>query len=102
MKYVLSEYSSLTTLDIKSSSIISTPFNTNVASPQGDGLSRCLFIIYLEKALLTLRDWVDNNHVTDEHSYTVRSKSTIPDECIYANDADLINDCAENKNNSCS
>ena len=37
------------TLDIKSSSNISNPFNTNIGSPQGDGLSGCLLIIYLEK-----------------------------------------------------
>ena len=86
-----------TTLDIKPSSSISNPFDTNVGSPQGDNLSGCLFIIYLEKALRTLRDWVANNHVTDEHSYAVRSKSTLPDECIYADDTDLINDCAEKK-----
>ena len=37
------------TLDIKSSSNISNPFNTNIGSPQCDGLSGCLLIIYLEK-----------------------------------------------------
>ena len=44
-----------TTLDIKSSSNISNLFDTNVGSTQGDGLSGCLFIIYLEKAVRTLR-----------------------------------------------
>ena len=75
-----------TTLDIKSSSNISKPFDTNVVSLQGDVLSGSLFIIYLGKALRTLRDREDNNHVTDEHSYTVSSKSDLPDECIYAGD----------------
>ena len=84
-------------LDIKSSSNISNPFDTNIGSPQGDSLSGCLFIIYLEKALCTLRDQVDNNHVTDEHSYAVSSKITLPGECIYADDTDLINDYAEKK-----
>ena len=84
-----------TTLDIKSSSNISKPFDTNVGSPQGDGLSGCLFTIYLEKALCTLHDRVDNNHVIGEHSYAVGSKSTLQDEYIYAEDTDLINDCAE-------
>ena len=50
-----------TTLDIKSSSNISNSFDANVGSPQGDGLSGCLLIIYLEKALRTLRDWEDCN-----------------------------------------
>ena len=43
-----------TTLNIKSSSNISNLFYTNIGSPDGDGLSGCLFIIYLEKALRTL------------------------------------------------
>ena len=73
-----------TTLHIKSSSNISNPFDTNLGSPQGNGLTGCLFIIYFEKALRTLRDQVDNNYATDEHSYAVSSKSTLPDECIYA------------------
>ena len=99
MKYVLSKHSSVanTTLDIKSSSNINHPFNTNVGSPQGDDLSRCLFIIYLEKVLRTLCVGVDNRHVTSEHSYTVSFKSTLPDENIYADDKDLINNSAESK-----
>ena len=84
-------------LDIKSSSNISNPFDTNIGSPERDSLSGCLFIIYLEKALRTLLERVDNNHVTGEHSNPVSSKSTLPDEHIYADDTDLINDCAEKK-----
>ena len=86
-----------TTLDIKSSSKISNPFHTNIGSLQGDGLSGCIVIIYPEKALRTLRDRVDNNHITGEHSYAISSKSTLPDECIYPDNTDLINDCAERK-----
>ena len=71
------------TLDIKSSSNISNHFDTYISSSQGDGLSGCLFTIYLEKAVRTLRDRVDNNHITHEHSYAV---SSLPDECIYADD----------------
>ena len=83
-----------TTLDIKSSCNISNPFDINIGSPQDDDLNGCLFIIYLEKALRTLRD---NRHVTGEHSYAVSSKSTLPAECIYADGADLISDSAEKK-----
>ena len=87
-----------TTLDIISSSYISNPINANIGSPQGDGLSGCLFIINLEKSLRALHDQVNNNHVTSEHFCAVSSKSTLPDECIYEDDTDLINDCAEKKN----
>ena len=44
------------TLGIKLSGNISNPFDTNIGSPQGDGPSGCFFILYLEKALHTLRD----------------------------------------------
>ena len=43
-------------------------FDTSIGSPQRDGPSGCLFIIYLEKALRTLQDQVDNNHVIGAHS----------------------------------
>ena len=47
-----------TTLEIKvnSDEIISVPFNTNVGSPQGDGLSGKLFTIYFEASLRKLRE----------------------------------------------
>ena len=32
-----------------------------------------------------------------EHTYAVSSKSTLPDECIYADDTDLIKNCAKKK-----
>ena len=91
-----------TTLHIKSSSKISNSFHTNIGFLQGDGLSGCILIIYPEKALRTLRDRVDNNHITGKHSYAIGSKSTLPDECIYPDNKDLINDCAEKKKIRCS
>ena len=36
-----------TVLQIKTSGVTSVPFETNTGSPQGDGLSGCLFNIYL-------------------------------------------------------
>ena len=85
-----------TTLAIKSCSNISSTFDTNIGSAQGDDLSKCLFIIYFEKALLTLHYRVDHNHVTGGHSYAVSSKCTLQDECIYE-DTNFINYCAEKK-----
>lgn len=88
-----------TTLAIKSCSNISSTFDTNIGSAQGDDLSKCLFIIYFEKALLTLHYRVDHNHVTGGHSYAVSSKCTLQDECIYE-DINFINYCAEKKKDS--
>ena len=97
MKYVLSEYSSVKpSHDTKSSSNIGNIFD-DIGSPQGDGLSGCLFITYLEKALHTLREQVNNNNVTGEHSYAVRSKGSLLNECIYNDNTDLISECAEKK-----
>ena len=47
------------------------------------------------KILRTLYDRVDNNQVTGKYSYAVSSKSTLPNEWIYVDDTDLMNDCAE-------
>ena len=95
--HIITKLHSNTTLDTKSSNNISNPFNTNIGSTHGDGISGCLFIIYLGKALGTLHDRVDNNHVTTNHSYAISSKCTLPDKCIYTDDSDLINYNAENK-----
>ena len=86
-----------TILNIKSSSNCNNIFHTNIDCWQGDSLRVCLFIIYLEKDLRTFCDGVDNNHVTSEHFYAAISKSILPDEYKYADDTDLIKNCAEKK-----
>ena len=86
-----------TILDIKSSSNCNNIFHTNIDCWQGDSLRVSLFIIYLEKDLRTFCDGVDNNHVTSEHFYAAISKSILPDEYKYADDTDLIKNCAEKK-----
>ena len=86
-----------TILDIKSSSNISNPVDINIGSPLGDGLSGCFFFIYLKKTLRTLHYRVDKKHVTGEHSYAVSFKSTLPGECIYANDTDLVSSAEKKK-----
>ena len=84
-----------TTLDIKSSSIVSNPFETNIGSPQSDGLRGCLFLIYLKRAQGSIHNRIDNNHVTDEHHYAVSFKGTQPGECICVDNTDLINGTSE-------
>ena len=61
---IIRKLHSNTILDITSISIISNPFETNISSLQGHGLSGCLFIKYLEKALRTRSDRVDIIHVS--------------------------------------
>ena len=45
----------------------------------------------------TLRDQVYNSHVTGEHSYSGSFTSTLPNQCIYADGTDMINDSAKKK-----
>ena len=48
-----------TKLQIKMSVIEPNTFNTNIGSPQGDGLSGLLFNIYFENSLRKLREELD-------------------------------------------
>ena len=83
-----------TTLEIKvnSDEVISVPFNTNVGSPQGDGLSGKLFTIYFEASLRKLREEMDKkNNIQMEHGYSAKDIPIYPEEAIYADDADFIN-----------
>ena len=48
-----------TKLQIKMSDIKPTTFNTNIGSPQGDGLIGVLFNIYFENSLRKLREELD-------------------------------------------
>lgn len=86
-----------TAIDIKAFRNISNHFDTNMGFLQSYDLSGCLFIIHLEKALCTLRDRVDNWHVTSEHYCAFGFKSTPLDKCAYTDDTDLINNSAEEK-----
>ena len=51
-------------------------FNANTGTPQGDGLSPILFVIYLERALRDIR-------IDPEHEF-------LPNEVAYADDVDFI------------
>ena len=80
-----------TVLQIKTSGVTSVPFETNIGSPQGDGLSGCLFNIYLEKALQSLRERIiNNNYFLNDHTYSLTLRNTLPSELIYADDTDFI------------
>ena len=78
-----------TTLEIKNNSNNNIPtqsFTSNTGSPQGDGLSGCLFDIYFEMSLRKLRDDLESSPIPTEIKYL----KSIPEEAIYADDADFI------------
>ena len=64
-----------------------TTFNTNIGSPQGDGLSGVLFNIFFENSLKKLREELDK--VSPELPTTINHQNP-PNELQYADDADFI------------
>jgi hypothetical protein len=69
-----------TTLQARIGRALSTPFETNIGTPQGDSLSPVLFIIYLELAMRELRAACPRPP----------SDNSVPQEIIYADDMDTI------------
>ena len=61
---------------------------SNISSPQGDGLSGKLFVIYFENVLKEVREVL---------SGIEKSPTMLPDEAIYADDADFITQDPEKK-----
>ena len=82
-----------TTISIQTGNTKSEQFNTNIGSPQGDGLSGTFFNVMFEAALRKVRAQVNAVIPTIEHSYVKRSN--LPDELIYADDCDFENDDPE-------
>ncbi|XP_057292662.1 uncharacterized protein LOC130621394 [Hydractinia symbiolongicarpus] len=82
-----------TNLEIRMKDVDTTPFPSNIGSPQGDGISGCLFNIYFESSLRKVRKILEKDHILDEHSYSKRNESLLPvTEVIYADDYDHITD----------
>ena len=52
---IIQKLLSNTKLDIRMNGAETKYFNTNMGSPQGDGLSGCLYTIYFETALKEIR-----------------------------------------------
>ena len=71
-----------TTLEIKMNNLETQPFESNIGSPQGDGLSGTLFNIYFEHVLRKLRSKLQQNDSTQH--------TKMPNELIYADDADFL------------
>lgn len=71
-----------TTLEVKIPDFEQTEtFKSNIGSPQGDGASGVNFNVYFEDSLQEVR-----NLIHQDHTYHIN----IPEEAIYADDADLI------------
>ena len=79
-----------TTLDIKLKGAKTSPFDSNVGSPQGDGISGVFFNVYLEDALRRARAKMNSANINIEHSYAaISSPKSLPSEMTYADDNDF-------------
>ena len=79
-----------TSITIQNSKAEVEAFNTNVGSPQGDGISGIFFNTYFERALRVLREKLIKHNPVNEHDYAMQS--SLPKEMIYADDCDFITD----------
>ena len=86
------------TIDPKTSSNETEPFGSNIGSPQGDGISGCFFNIYFEYSLRRVRKLLKGELIRHDHSYSKVVEITIPEEAIYADDADFITNSIEARN----
>ena len=69
-----------------------------MGSPKGDALSGVLFNIYFEEALRRVRTFRYEMDSDDGEESGNRSPTFLPQEAIYADDADLIMTSEEEKN----
>ena len=82
-----------TSLEIKVKGATTTPFQSNIGSPQGDSISGPLFTTYFEHQLKQLRYEIENEpiHVPDINQKWIEQRnSTLPKEMIYADDCDFL------------
>ena len=78
-----------TTLDMKISGVETEKFESNIGSPQGDGISGAFFNIYLEDSLRRVRNEVNQSNTTIEHSYSKVERTSLPEDEIYTDDTIL-------------
>jgi len=88
-----------TTLDIRINKAEAEPFISNMGSPQGDALSGVLFDIYFEELLRKVRNFrheMKSNKDDEDNGNT--PLSFLPQEAIYAVDADFLTTNENEKN----
>ena len=76
-----------TTIEVRVKGAETTPFISNIGSPQGGSISGPLFEIYFENSLREVRSEI----VKYEESQNIQKNETsLPDEMIYADDCDFL------------
>ena len=76
-----------TTLEVRVKGAETTPFISNIGSPQGGSISGPLFEIYFENSLREVRKEIAE---FETRTGILRVETSLPDEMIYADDCDFI------------
>ena len=82
-----------TTLEVKVHGAESSPFVSNIGSPQGDSVSGPWFTIYLDKSLETIREAIEHEPIDCREinrKLLEKIQSELPDDILYADDCDFI------------
>ena len=82
-----------TTLEVKIDNAESSPFVSNIGSPQGDSISGPLFTIYLDDVILLIKEALEKAPIDCRdinRQLLEKIRSEIPSEILYADDCDFI------------
>ena len=93
LQYLLAE----TSFEIRMENVNVEKQESNIGTPQGDALSGNLFTIYFEYALRKLRAKLEVNKSSNSITSIKQIKISIPEEIIYADDADFLTDDLNHK-----
>ena len=86
-----------TTLDVRINTAETEPFSSNMGSLQGDALSGVLFNIYFEESLRRVRTFRHEMDSDDGEESGKGAPNFLPQEAIYADDADFLTTSEEEK-----
>ena len=89
-----------TTLEIKMKDAISTPFISNIGSPQGDSISGPMFTCVLNEAIKEIQEEVEKEPIDVRDinkKYREMIDSHLPAEMEYADDCDFITEIKKKK-----
>ena len=82
-----------TTLEVKINNADSSPFSSNIGSPQGDSISGPLFTIYLDDKIQMIKEMIEKEPIDCRdinQQLLEKIKSEIPNDILYADDCDFV------------
>ena len=98
---ILSMLLAQTTLENKVENAQATTFESNIGSPQGGSISGPLFTLYFSRALQQIKDEMQKETIDCRDinpRWVEKMESSMPEEIVYADDCDFINEMEKTKN----